>query len=50
MMAVGEEATITVVFDPNAHGPAGVGLIQRTVTIENDGKPIEFSFKVIVTP
>src|SRR3989344_2210844 len=50
MMAVGEEATITVVFDPNAHGPAGVGLIQRTVTIENDGRPIEFSFKVIVTP
>ena len=50
MMAVGEEATISVVFDPNAHGPAGVGLIQRTVTVENDGKPIEFSFKVIVTP
>jgi len=50
MMAAGEEAIITVVFDPNAHGPAGVGLIQRTVTIENDGKPIELSFKVIVTP
>lgn len=49
-LGVGEEAIVTVVFDPNAHGPAGVGLIQRTVTIENDGKPIELSFKVIVTP
>ncbi len=49
-MVAGEEATITVVFDPNAHGPAGVGLIQRTVTVENDGKPIELDFKVIVTP
>lgn len=46
-----EEAIVEVVFDPAAHGPAGVGRIQRTVTIENDGgQPIELQFAAIVTP
>ena len=46
-----EEATVEVTFDPAAHGPAGVGRIQRTVTIENDaGSPIELSFSARVTP
>lgn len=46
-----EEATIEVVFDPAAHGPAGVGRIQRKITIENNaGQPIEFQFVAIVTP
>mgnify|MGYP001591923414 CR=1 FL=1 len=46
-----EEAAVEVVFDPAAHGPAGVGRIQRTVTLENNsGKPVELSFAAVVTP
>lgn len=46
-----EEVTVNVVFDPAAHGPAGVGRIQRKIIIENSaGKPIEFLFAATVTP
>lgn len=46
-----EEATVEVVFDPAAHGPAGVGRIQRTVTLENNtGRPLELQFAAMVTP
>jgi len=46
-----EEAIVEVVFDPAAHGPAGVGRIQRTVTIENNaGQPVELLFAAVVTP
>ena len=46
-----ETATIEVIFDPAAHGPAGVGRIERVVTIENDaGDPVELSFSAQVTP
>ncbi len=46
-----EDATVEVVFDPAAHGPAGVGRIQRTVTIENNaGTPVELLIAAIVTP
>ena len=46
-----EEVTVEIVFDPAAHGPAGVGRIQRTVTIENNvGQPVELQFAAIVTP
>ena len=46
-----EEASVEVVFDPAAHGPAGVGRIQRTVTLENNaGRPVELQFVAIVTP
>jgi len=47
----GEEATIEVVFDPTAHGPAGIGPIERSIIIENDsGKPLELGFSAVVTP
>lgn len=47
----GEEAEVEVAFDPAAHGPAGVGRIQRSITIENNaGRPIELLFAAIVTP
>lgn len=47
----GEEAIVEVVFDPAAHGPAGVGRIQRTVTLENNaGRPVELLFAAMVTP
>lgn len=50
-MNAGEEAIIEVVFDPAAHGPAGVGRIQRTITIENNaGQPLELGFTALVTP
>jgi hypothetical protein len=44
-------AEIEVVFDPAAHGPAGIGKIQRTVTLENNGgRPIELLITANVTP
>ncbi|MBI2004917.1 DUF1573 domain-containing protein [Patescibacteria group bacterium] len=46
-----EEASIEVVFDPAAHGPAGVGRIQRVATLENNaGQPVELQFSATVTP
>ena len=46
-----EEAIIDVVFDPQAHGPAGVGRIQRIITLENNaGQPVELQFAATVTP
>lgn len=50
-MAPGEEASVEVVFDPAAHGPAGVGRLQRIVTVEyNAGQPLEIGFTALVTP
>jgi len=47
----GEEASLEVVFDPAAHGPAGVGRIDRIVNLENNaGKPLELVFSATVTP
>ena len=46
-----EEISVDVVFDPAAHGPAGVGRIQRAITIENNaGQSVELQFVAIVTP
>ena len=46
-----EEISIDVTFDPAAHGPAGVGRIQRAITIENNaGQPVELQFIAVVTP
>ncbi len=50
-IAPNQEAEVEVIFDPAAHGPAGVGLIERVVTLENSaGSPVEFSFSAKVTP
>lgn len=49
-MAPGEEATVEVIFDPNAHGPAGIGLMERTVYLETDSGQKELGIKVVVTP
>ena len=49
-LAPNEEAVIKVVFDPAAHGPAGVGPIKRLVHIESGGSMIgelEISANVI---
>lgn len=47
----GESRTIRVVYDPNAHGPAGVGRIDRFVTLTDaSGGAIQFEIKALVTP
>ena len=47
----GEEGVVEAVFDPNAHGPAGVGKVERVITLENSaGAPLEFYFSATVTP
>ncbi len=46
-----EEAGVEVVFDPAAHGPAGVGRIERVVYLENSaGAPLELKISATVTP
>lgn len=47
----GAEAEIEVVFDPAAHGPSGVGRIERNIIIENNGgEALELRFTAVVTP
>lgn len=51
VVKAGGSLDIEVVYDPNAHGPAGVGLIERAVFLEDENNNvIEFKFKVNVTP
>lgn len=50
-LAPGETAQVEVVFDPAAHGPAGIGRTERIVTVGNDGGlPLELRFSALVTP
>lgn len=43
--------TIDVVFDPAAHGPAGVGKIDRTIDVmQADGGVLQFEIAAVVTP
>ncbi len=47
----GESRDIEVVYDPNAHGPAGVGMIDRLVYLEDsNGEKLQFEIKANVTP
>ena len=47
----GEEVGIEAVFDPAAHGPAGVGLADRVVFVEDGaGRQLQLRFTVMVTP
>ncbi|MBI2123832.1 MAG: DUF1573 domain-containing protein [Candidatus Wildermuthbacteria bacterium] len=47
----GEEVSVDVTFDPAAHGPAGVGKIDRVVILENNaGENIELQISANVTP
>jgi len=47
----GESRTIRVVYDPNAHGPAGVGQIDRFVTLtDTSGGSLQLEIKATVTP
>jgi len=50
-VAPNEEALIEAIFDPAAHGPAGIGPTERFVTVENDaGQPLEIRFTANVKP
>lgn len=51
MLEINAEAQLEVTFDPNAHGPAGVGTIEREVTLEGDsGKLATVRIKATVVP
>lgn len=51
VLAPGESRTVRVRFDPNAHGPAGVGSIDRFVyLIDGDGGALALEIKAVVTP
>lgn len=46
-----EEATVEVVFDPAAHGPAGIGPVERMVYLEGkEGNLATLIIKAEVTP
>ena len=47
----GESINIKAVYDPNAHGPAGVGFIDRFITLSDaNGKALALEIKAVVTP
>jgi hypothetical protein len=47
----GDSRIIRVVYDPNAHGPAGVGKIDRFITLTDaSGGKIQLEIKALVTP
>ena len=50
VVAPGAEIQVEVVFDPAAHGPAGIGSIARTVAMETSSGVAEMSFSATVTP
>jgi hypothetical protein len=51
LFASGEAAYLDVVFDPAAHGPAGLGHTERVVSIESDaGRQLQLAFVADVRP
>ncbi len=46
----GEIITVKVIFDPTAHGPTGIGKIERVVTLYSGRGPITMQFRAEVTP
>lgn len=49
-IAAGEKLTTRVVFDPAAHGPAGIGYVERDVMLETDNGEYAFGFSATVAP
>lgn len=49
-LKAGEKGVVRVVFDPAAHGPAGVGPVNRLVWIESGSNAKEFEIKAVVRP
>jgi len=47
----GESRVIRVVYDPNAHGPAGVGRVDRFITLTDTfGGTLQLEIQALVTP
>ena len=46
----GEQLAVRAIFDPAAHGPAGIGRIERAVTLGTSSGPITMQFRAQVTP
>ncbi len=48
----GKTLTVKVIFDPAAHGPSGVGPIERQIVISTGAnqEPVSLQFKAVVTP
>ncbi|MBI4194371.1 MAG: DUF1573 domain-containing protein [Betaproteobacteria bacterium] len=50
-VAPGGNAQVEVVFDPAAHGPAGIGPTERVVTVQiSESAPLELRFAAMVKP
>ncbi|MBI5457844.1 DUF1573 domain-containing protein [Candidatus Kaiserbacteria bacterium] len=51
LVKAGESRIIRVVYDPNAHGPAGVGQVDRFITLaDSSNGTLELEIKANVTP
>ncbi|MEK7163166.1 MAG: DUF1573 domain-containing protein [Patescibacteria group bacterium] len=51
IVKAGDSLIIRAVFNPNAHGPAGVGRIDRFITLtDTDGGTLDLEIKATVTP
>ena len=51
VVKAGETLKVAVVYDPNAHGPAGVGSVDRFVYLTDDtGGTLELEIKANITP
>lgn len=51
IIKAGESRDLKVVFDPNAHGPAGVGQIDRFIILTDvTGAELKLEIKAVVTP
>lgn len=51
VIKAGESRDIKVVYDPNAHGPAGVGQVDRFIDLtETNGGLTRLEIKAVVTP
>lgn len=46
----GGQVGVEVVFDPTAHGPAGIGPVDRTIFLETDFGMVELTIVATVTP
>ncbi|MEK7547078.1 MAG: DUF1573 domain-containing protein [Patescibacteria group bacterium] len=51
LIKAGETRSVDVVYDPNAHGPAGVGFVDRFVNLTDaNGGTLQLEIKAVVTP
>ncbi len=50
VVPAGEEFEVEAVFDPAAHGPAGVGPVERSIYLESSDGMVELQFNALVKP